>query len=77
MPLHRRLYSPLGLFTLAFAALWLVGCEQSLDKQTSSTPSPTAPTAASDPYDQSKMDFKPGPATPTDPPSVFFASLIM
>ena len=63
MSLHRRLSSPLGLFTVAFAALWLAGCEQKLDKQTTSTPSQTAPTAASDPYDQSKMDFKPGPAT--------------
>src|SRR6476661_5451259 len=58
---HRPSRSPIALFMLAVAALGLAACNQKADKQDAAGPAATAPAAAGA-YDQSKMDFNPGPA---------------
>jgi nitrite reductase (NO-forming) len=61
MSFHRSSRSPIVVLLLAVAAFGLAACTQKPDQQGASVPATTAP-AAGDPYDQSKMDFKPGPA---------------
>jgi nitrite reductase (NO-forming) len=54
-----------AIFAALLAALQLAGCGKG-DVPTSPAPAPEkAPAAAADPYDLSKMDFKPGPASVT------------
>ena len=61
MSFDASLRSPIVFFTLAIAALGLAACGQKPDKQGAAVSAATAP-AAGDAYDQSKMDFQPGPA---------------
>ena len=61
MSFHRSPRSLIVVFVLAVAAVGLTACGQKPDKQDAAVPAATA-TAAGDAYDQSKMDFKPGPA---------------
>ena len=61
MSFHRSSRSPIVVLLLAVAAFGLAACTQKPDQQGASVPATTAP-AAGDAYDQSKMDFKPGPA---------------
>jgi nitrite reductase (NO-forming) len=61
MSFHRSSSSLIVVFLLAVAALGLAACNQKPDQQGAAVTAATAP-AVADPYDQSKMDFKPGPA---------------
>ena len=61
MSFHRSSRSLVVVFVLAVTALGLAACTQKPDQQGAAVSAATAP-AAADPYDQSKMDFKPGPA---------------
>src|SRR5690349_5520667 len=63
---HRPSRSPIALFMLAVAALGLAACNQKSEQHGAAGSAATAPAAmapaTADPYDQSQMDFKPGPA---------------
>ena len=61
MSFHRSSRSLIVVLQLAVAALGLAACTQKPDHQGAAVPAATA-AAAADPYDQAKMDFKPGPA---------------
>ena len=61
MSFHRSSRSPIVVLLLAVAAFGLAACTQKPDQQGAAVSAATAP-AGADPYDQSKMDFKPGPA---------------
>ena len=53
--------SLLGFVALAIAALGLAACDRKSEMPAAPAPVATAPSSG-DAYDQSKMDFKPGPA---------------